>query len=141
MNWTHKQVVEAWSAFEKYLVEKRYAVRGEDGVPLEHSYKEVIERVANWVTSDKVLSNLPKEITKYVRMNTQSLSASLLAKVIVPATPVLMNGGSKTRRPGYFSCFPLGYVDDSGSYDHTGVRISISRDPGLLLGSADKEDV
>jgi len=75
-----------------YLIRERYAVR-KNGEPIEKTYDDVINRVINWYGKD------PDDLFK--------------RRVLIPATPVLMNAGAPTKHPCYFSCFPLGRVGDS----------------------------
>lgn len=112
---SYSEAVKTWKEFEKYLVESRYSVRDENGNPIEHSYDDVAIRVSKWLISDSVLGNLPVPILEYIKENNliEVIYGYITEKLVVPATPILMNSGSKTKRLGYFSCFPLGYVDDS----------------------------
>jgi len=34
----------------------------------------------------------------------------------------------------------VGYTDDSGTYDHTGFRVSMDRAPGILFRSAERDE-
>jgi len=110
---TYEEALHYWREFERYLVETRYSIRDENGVPLEHSYDDIINRVANWITSKDTIEKLPESLQPFVNDRLQDIKTALLNKYIILATPVLMNGGSRSRRLGYFSCFPLGYVEDS----------------------------
>lgn len=106
-----KEVKKAWDSYERYMVETRYAVRDpETGEPLEHGYDDVINRAA---------SELRKR-EKVVRKNSvdsddlDHLISALRGRYVIPVTPFLMSfGNPHTRRHGYFSCFPLGHVEDS----------------------------
>lgn len=106
-------VKQNWKKFEEYLIETRYAVKDVNGQPLEHTLDDVLIRVCNWLSTEKVKNNLPTELHKIYDYNLDIIIDALKNKIIIPATPVLMNAGAKTRRTGYFSCFPLGYVEDS----------------------------
>jgi ribonucleoside-diphosphate reductase alpha chain len=83
--------VKVW---QEELIRERYAKRDRQGRPVETSYDEVIERV----------------ISTFVCGG--DLVGSLRDRRIVPASPVLMNAGQKSKAT-HFSCFPLGPVDDS----------------------------
>ncbi|MDR1080850.1 MAG: hypothetical protein LBQ79_07765 [Deltaproteobacteria bacterium] len=90
-----------WKAYEDYLVRTRYSVRDpETGKPLESTFDQLLEgRVLPALAG----AGVPEEVLAAIR-----------AREIMPATPLLMSlGNPHTRRPGYFSCFPLGRVDDS----------------------------
>ena len=91
-----REAEQQWREFEEYLIKERYAVRDpKTGEPLEHTYDDVIGRVAGEFANEEVVSALRK-------------------KKIIVATPGLMNIGNKyTRRGGYYSCYPLGPVGDS----------------------------
>ena len=126
-----------WDDVEEYLVKTRYAVKSkDDGVPLEHSYDDVIKRVVKWMEhrltrgienhqfssyDNKLYEELPFDIFevrakayKFIGDNfLEEIKKRLLGRVILPATPVLMNAGSPTDHPCYFSCFPLGDVSDT----------------------------
>ena len=88
--------IDEWRRFEDYLVQERYAVRDPDtGHPLETTLDDVLKRVSGQFSSVEV-------------------RGALLQGKFIPATPFLMNGGnSYTRRTGFYSCYPLGYVGDS----------------------------
>jgi ribonucleoside-diphosphate reductase alpha chain len=115
-----------WKIFEQYLVETRYAVRDpETNEPLEHTYQDVLERI-----SQKLIKELPKYLItnlydknstelydyklEYYTILTQNLIQALKDRLFIPATPFLMSYANEyTRRPGLFSCYPLGYVEDT----------------------------
>jgi ribonucleoside-diphosphate reductase alpha chain len=92
----YNDAVKEWDRFEEYLIKARYAVRNpENGKPLENDLNKVISRVCNEFSSKKV-------------------RAAFMNREVISATPFLMNGGNKyTRRSGYYSCYPLGNIDDS----------------------------
>jgi len=112
-----KEVAKSWSEFEKYLVETRYAVRKPDaGEPLEHSWDDVVDRIGRYLLS----ANVSKSLKRFCMVDCKSeelLSSVVKAikdRLIIPATPALMTFGNEyTRRKGYFSCYPLGYVPDT----------------------------
>lgn len=110
---SYEEAVKQWQELEKYLVETRYAVRDNKGKPQEHTYSDVIERVISWITSEEVLKQCPSELHGLFKQEYGRIEEHLMNKFVVPASPVLMNAGARTRRKGYFSCFPLGYVEDS----------------------------
>lgn len=93
---TREQAEKDWRGFEEYLIRERYSIRDpETGEPIEKTYADVINRVANCF-SDK------------------NVAAALREKKIITATPALMNlGNEHTGRGGLYSCFPLGPVEDS----------------------------
>ncbi|MDR3205267.1 MAG: hypothetical protein LBV23_11115 [Deltaproteobacteria bacterium] len=101
-------VENSWKILDQYLTSTRYAVRDpQSGEPLESDYLEIVKgRLA-----PKLLSlpdplpgtNLIKELIRAVE-----------DRLIIAASPLLMSfGNPHTRRPGYFSCYPLGRVGDS----------------------------
>lgn len=93
---SYEQALEEWRRFEAYLIRERYSVRDPvSGVPLEKNLAQVLDRISRQFTIPEVRD-------------------AILAGRIITATPFLMNGGNPyTRRPGYYSCYPLGYVEDS----------------------------
>ncbi len=93
---SYEQALEEWRRFEAYLVRERYAVRDPaTGVPLEQNLAQVLDRVSRQFIIPEV-------------------RGAILAGRITTATPFLMNGGNPyTRRKGFYSCYPLGYVEDS----------------------------
>ncbi|MDR1677176.1 MAG: hypothetical protein LBS44_02150 [Deltaproteobacteria bacterium] len=102
------EVDQVWQSLEEYMTTSRYAVRDpETGVPLEHNY---ISMLVNRI--------IPKLASKDSPLSDNSvfedLKKALLDRLIIPASPLLMSFGNPyTRRPGYFSCYPLGWVGDS----------------------------
>jgi ribonucleoside-diphosphate reductase alpha chain len=97
----------AWDAVEKYLVESRYSVLDPtSGEPYEHSYNQIIE--------ERIIPALKKlEHLKFLD-DYSPLYNALKNRDLILATPALMSlGNPYTRRPGYFSCYPLGHVEDS----------------------------
>lgn len=127
-----------WDEYENYLIRTRYSIRDASGKPLEKTYDEVISRVINWVSTRLNMGiekeefcltasakNVlwtefdcpPDEILKtiYIAINNSwsEIQKALRSRLILPATPLLMNANSPTRHSCYFSCFPLGEVPDS----------------------------
>jgi ribonucleotide reductase alpha subunit len=105
-----------WNEFEEYLIESRYSVRNPNtGDVLEHSYNDILDRIINLLKIDlpiylKKLSYESDQIKKCVN----TIIHYLKQRYLIPATPFLMNyGNTYTRRPGLFSCYPLGWVDDT----------------------------
>jgi len=99
-----------WKEFESYLVETRYAVRDpETGKPLEKTWEDITERFATELIKDatsdyEILT--PKTAEKVIQ--------AIKERYVIPASPFVMTFGNPyTRRKGYFSCYPLGYVEDS----------------------------
>ncbi|MBU0486040.1 MAG: hypothetical protein KKB30_16165 [Proteobacteria bacterium] len=90
------EAVEDWERFEEYLVQARYSVRDPStGVPLEQDMSQVLSRVSKQFSHPEV-------------------GKALITGKIITATPFLMNGGNPyTCRQGFYSCYPLGDVDDS----------------------------
>lgn len=121
---SEKTVKKNWKKLEKYLIETRYSVRGKNGDPIEHSYDDVIKRVADWITGP-VLKKVPQSLKSIIKHDSslEEIYKALTNKAVVPASPVLMNGNASTRRTGYFSCYPLGYIEDSmeGIFDKTAI--------------------
>ena len=93
---TYDDAVTEWNRFEEYLVGERYAVRDpESGKPLEKNMSEVLLRISS-------------------EFSFPGVSKGLVSGRIITATPFFMNGGNPhTRRSGYYSCYPLGRVEDS----------------------------
>ncbi|HIJ79424.1 MAG: hypothetical protein OEY01_11000 [Desulfobulbaceae bacterium] len=85
-----------WDRFEEYLVQARYAVRDKKtGTPKEKDMTQVLMRISKQFKNPEV-------------------GKALIHGKIITATPFLMNGGNPyTRRAGYYSCYPLGDVEDS----------------------------
>jgi len=85
-----------WERFSRYLVQARYAVRNpKTGEPLEKTFAQVKRRVAAQFKHPEVVRGLQRGL-------------------FITATPFLMNGGNPyTKRRGYYSCYPLGAVEDS----------------------------
>lgn len=90
------EAVKEWERFEKYLVQARYSVRDpKSGEPQENDMGQVLTRISAQFTDPEVAN-------------------ALLSGRIITATPFLMNGGNPhTRRRGFYSCYPLGTVEDS----------------------------
>lgn len=90
------EAIEEWDRFVKYLVQARYSVRDpKTGVPLEGDMSQVLMRVSKQFSHPDV-------------------AKALLQGRIITATPFLMNGGNPhTNRQGFYSCYPLGAVEDS----------------------------
>ncbi|MDR2459698.1 MAG: hypothetical protein LBE38_02785 [Deltaproteobacteria bacterium] len=103
-----QEIHNAWDHMDKYLSSTRYAVRDpETGEPLEGDYQTIIaKRVIPKLKSSKSPIFDPDLI--------EDLALALLTRHLIPASPLLMSfGNPHTRRPGYFSCYPLGWVGDS----------------------------
>ena len=85
-----------WDRFEDYLIKERYAVRNpRTGKPMEQNLKQVLNRIC-------------KEFSY------PGVAKALQNGKFITATPFLMNGGNPhTQRKGYYSCYPLGNVEDS----------------------------
>jgi ribonucleoside-diphosphate reductase alpha chain len=93
---TREDAIKEWNRFEKYLVRERYAVRDpKTGKSVEKNLADVLKRISkefSYPGIAKALSNIE----------------------FITATPFLMNGGNPhTQRKGYYSCYPLGNVEDS----------------------------
>ncbi|MDR1165215.1 MAG: hypothetical protein LBO66_04955 [Deltaproteobacteria bacterium] len=103
-----KSVFEAWETFDKYLTTTRYAVRDPlSGQPQESDYQDIIAR--------RIVPKLASIQSPIADEGlTEDLVIALLTRQLIPASPLLMSfGNPHTRRPGYFSCYPLGFVGDS----------------------------
>ncbi|MDR3039013.1 MAG: hypothetical protein LBV21_06990 [Candidatus Adiutrix sp.] len=101
-------ITEAWQTIDEYLTSTRYAVRDpQNGRPLEKNFQEIMEKRL----IPKLMSlNGPIAAPDKLRQ----LAEALKARHLIPATPFLMSfGNPHTRRPGFFSCYPLGWVEDS----------------------------
>ena len=85
-----------WDRFENYLVQERYAVRDpQTGKPIEKNLGQVLKRISD-------------------EFSYPGISKALQDGQFITATPFLMNGGNPyTQRKGYYSCYPLGNVEDS----------------------------
>ncbi|MDR1394727.1 MAG: hypothetical protein LBK52_00960 [Deltaproteobacteria bacterium] len=98
----------AWQILDEYLTGTRYAVRQPDsGVSLEANYQTILDqRLIPKLTESKSFLADPKGLA--------DLAGGLRNRTLIPASPLLMSFGNPyTRRPGYFSCYPLGWVEDS----------------------------
>lgn len=104
-----------WITFENYLIETRYSVRlPKDGTPLEKTWEDIVNRIKREISSYFTNSKNLNENTKHIEPHMSAFINALKDKYIVPASPVLMTFGNPyTKRKGYFSCYPLGYVDDN----------------------------
>jgi len=102
----------SWNEFEKYLIETRYAIR-KDGEPIEHSYRDITDRIWNYLLQGDVINNMPLELIPYIDKQLKFIEDAISSNRIVPASPVLMHFGTPSKHKTYFSCFPLGYVGDS----------------------------
>ena len=93
---SREDAVKDWDRFEDYLIKERYAVRNpKTGKPMEQNLKQVLNRIS-------------KEFTY------PGVAKALQNGKFITATPFLMNGGNPhTQRKGYYSCYPLGNVEDS----------------------------
>ncbi|MFO7607405.1 MAG: hypothetical protein R6W72_14015 [Desulfurivibrionaceae bacterium] len=93
---SYDEALEEWERFEQYLVQARYAIRDpKTGTPVEEDFSKVMIRVSGQFESEEV-------------------AKALSHGRIITATPFLMNGGNPhTSRKGYYSCYPLGDVEDS----------------------------
>jgi ribonucleoside-diphosphate reductase alpha chain len=93
---SYDEALEEWERFENYLVQARYAVRDpKNGKPKEDDFSQVMLRVSS-------------------QFDNQEVAKALSLGRIITATPFLMNGGNPyTSRKGFYSCYPLGDVDDS----------------------------
>jgi ribonucleotide reductase alpha subunit len=92
----HEDAINEWNRFEDYLVRERYAIRNpKSGKPEEKNLTEVLKRISR-------------------EFSFPGIAGALLNMQFITATPFLMNGGNPhTQRKGYYSCYPLGNVEDS----------------------------
>jgi ribonucleoside-diphosphate reductase alpha chain len=103
-----RQAEDDWRSFDEYLTATRYAVRDpETGEPLEKDYRSIV--------SGRVAARLRSMESPLAEGElTEDLIRAIEARQVIPASPLLMSfGNPHTRRPGYFSCYPLGWVGDS----------------------------
>ncbi|MDR1309925.1 MAG: hypothetical protein LBL95_08545, partial [Deltaproteobacteria bacterium] len=102
------EVGRVWQALEEYMTSTRYAVRDPlSGEPLEQNYQTI---VASRLIPRLASKEGPMSGTGMV----EDLVKAILERHLIPASPLLMSfGNPHTRRPGYFSCYPLGWVGDS----------------------------
>ncbi|MDR1051270.1 MAG: hypothetical protein LBP95_09385 [Deltaproteobacteria bacterium] len=103
-----EQVAETWKSLDEYLTATRYAVRDpESGRPLEKNYLSII--------SGRILPGLASVAGPLAETGLMpDLAGALMNRLLIPASPMLMSfGNPHTRRPGYYSCYPLGWVEDS----------------------------
>jgi len=103
----NKKELEGWDTLENYLINTRYSIRNpESNEAEEKNYDDVINRIIIELTKKST------EISEFVE--TTHLYEALKDRLIIVATPFLMSYGNPyTNRKGYFSCYPLGRVDDS----------------------------
>ncbi|MDR1546652.1 MAG: hypothetical protein LBU12_08105 [Deltaproteobacteria bacterium] len=101
-------VAQSWRTLEEYLIATRYAVREpQTGEPLESNFQSIV--AGRLIPKLAGLEN-PLSGTGLI----DELVKALLSRQLIPASPLLMSfGNPHTRRPGYFSCYPLGWVEDS----------------------------
>ncbi|MDR2443283.1 MAG: hypothetical protein LBE31_07170 [Deltaproteobacteria bacterium] len=103
-----EEVNRAWGLLDEYLTATRYSVRDpQSGEALEKDYLTI---VAGRLIPKLASSDNPFKGTGMI----EDLVAAILERHLIAASPLLMSfGNPHTRRPGYFSCYPLGYVGDS----------------------------
>ena len=91
-----EDAIKEWDRFEDYLVQERYAVRDPiTGKPIENNLGQVLKRISS-------------------QFSYPGIAKALQDGKFITATPFLMNGGNPyTQRKGYYSCYPLGNVEDS----------------------------
>ena len=101
-----KEITKNWKDFEEYLIVTRYSVRNpETGEALEKTWDDVVRRFEEDIKENSgiLLDEIVKELINAIRN-----------RYIIPASPFIMTFGNPyTRRKGYFSCYPLGFVEDS----------------------------
>jgi len=112
-----EKISQAWIEFEKYLIETRYAVRDpKTEKPLENSWSDIVKRIDKYLFTISLSQEL-NEFWQEVGLKNELFEKTLEAikeRLVIPATPALMSFGNPyTRRKGYFSCYPLGYVPDT----------------------------
>jgi ribonucleoside-diphosphate reductase alpha chain len=102
------EVEKSWRTLDEYLTATRYAVRDpKTGEPLEADYQTIL---AGRIIPK--LAGLDSPIKDPMMLD--ELVKALLTRQLIPASPLLMSfGNPHTRRQGYFSCYPLGWVGDS----------------------------
>ena len=103
-----EDTLSAWRTFDEYLTTTRYSVRDpKTGEPTERDYQSIV--------SGRLVPKLSSLSTLLTGTGlVDDLAKALLNREIIPASPLLMSFGNPyTRRPGYFSCYPLGWVGDS----------------------------
>ena len=104
----------SWNTVENYLVDTRYAVKNpKTGESLEKTYKDVTDRIVKGLEELSSLKN--NKIIKALPNNELfNICNAIQEKYIIPATPFLLSfNNPHTKRKGYFSCFPLGKIEDS----------------------------
>jgi ribonucleoside-diphosphate reductase alpha chain len=104
----------SWSAVEEYLVRTRYsALDPATGEPLESDYAQMLTvRLLPALRMAAQAAGLASK--NRLEMVIDRICDALASREVILATPALMSlGNAHTRRPGYFSCFPLGHVSDS----------------------------
>ncbi len=91
-----EDAVREWDRFEQYLIQARYSVRDPaTGRSMEADLDAVLARIS-------------------AEFNHPEVGKALRERLFITATPFLMNGGNKyTCRQGFYSCYPLGMVEDS----------------------------
>jgi ribonucleoside-diphosphate reductase alpha chain len=98
----------AWRTLDEYLTTTRYSIRDpKTGEAKEPDYHAII---AGRLAPKLAALETPLSGTGLI----EDLVQALLGRRIIPASPLLMSfGNPHTRRPGFFSCYPLGWVGDS----------------------------
>jgi len=101
--------LKSWNDFENYLILTRYAVRDpKTGEPTEKSWENMVQRFESEL---KKINSVKKIL---IEKEVEEIINAIKQRYIIPASPFLMTFGNPyTRRKGYFSCYPLGYVPDS----------------------------
>ncbi|MBW2465961.1 MAG: hypothetical protein JRF02_01550 [Deltaproteobacteria bacterium] len=93
---SREDAIKEWDRFVNYLIKERYAVRNpKTGKPKEKDLRQVLKRISS-------------------EFSFPGIAKALQNGQFITATPFLMNGGNPyTQRKGYYSCYPLGNVEDS----------------------------
>ncbi|MDR2200110.1 MAG: hypothetical protein LBR53_11810 [Deltaproteobacteria bacterium] len=102
------EAAKAWDILDGYLTRSRYSVRDPKTFePLEPDYLSMVagRLIPKLAAARKLLSGDGLA---------EDLALGLVSRHLIPASPFLMSfGNPHTRRSGYFSCYPLGHVEDS----------------------------
>lgn len=106
-----EDVQKSWDDIEGFLVSSRYSVfNPETGEPEEHSYDEML--------SNRIIPAMIKRNEEMDGFLDKGILADIISglkdKYFIPATPFLVSFGNEySKKPGYFSCYPLGEVQDN----------------------------
>lgn len=108
-----KEAQVKFTQYENWLIETRYSEYDiGSGKPLQRGWDDLVDRLARELKSDRVRGVALK--LGISESEVDEVISAIRERFVIPASPFLMSFGNRwSRRKGYFSCYPLGYVEDS----------------------------